>query len=235
MQLKTKKIAIFVEGHTEFHLVEHLLQEFCGHGRIRLECFKKHGPKIMMLRSIGAPEESAEILVQLTNCDGDGSVKSAILDRLGVLKSRGFTVIIGLRDLHPKPLEIMEAFKAKLHEGLDNHGVYIKICLAVREIESWVINEFTHYKRISQNLTDKIVSSSLGFDPASESAEITIEKPAQWLAKAYAVGGFDYKKTQHDANKIAAALDYDILSVSVREMSNSLNEFLTELEGALVS
>ena len=67
MQHNTKKIAIFVEGYTEFHLVERLLQEFCGYGRIRLECYKKHGPTVMLLRSSGAPEDSTEVLVQLTN------------------------------------------------------------------------------------------------------------------------------------------------------------------------
>ena len=100
-------------------------------------------------------------------------------------------------------------------------------------IESWIINEFTHYQKISELLSIEKIASVSEFNPETESAEIRIEKPYQWISKVYAIGQFDYKKSQSDANKIAAAIDYDNLGVAVREMSSSLNEFMSELESAL--
>ncbi|WP_080405455.1 DUF4276 family protein [Burkholderia ubonensis] len=228
-----KKVAIFVEGDTEFYFVEKLVQEIAGYGNVRLIMAKQHGNAIHFVRENGAPEGSAKLEIYLVNCSFDGKVKPFILERGEQLKNKGYTYIIGLQDLYPKGFDELDKFEAGLAKGLDKVPVPVTICVAVKEIEAWFLNEAEHFTNIDPKLDFPTISREIGFDPKNGSAEDSINHPAGTLDKIYQIAGLRYKKHGSEIHRLIAALDFNTLYYEVRRKSKSLDRFLTEIDGAL--
>lgn len=228
-----KKVAIFVEGDTEFYFVEKLVQEVAGYGNVRLIMVKQHGNTIHLVRENGAPEDKAKLEIFLVNCACDGKVKPFILERGQLLKNKGYTSIIGLQDLYPKGLNELDKFEAGLAKGLENVPVPVTICVAVKEIEAWFLNEAEHFTKIDQKLDCATISLGTGFDPTNNNAEDSINHPAGTLDKIYKIAGLRYQKHGKEIHRLIAALDFYTLYYVVREKSKSLDKFLTEIDAAL--
>jgi hypothetical protein len=230
---KMKKIAIFVEGDTEFYFVEKLVHEIAGYGKIRLVMSKQHGGSIHFVRSSGAPEDVALLEIALTNCCGDGKVKSFILERKEKLANEGYSYIIGLQDLFPLQLADLDKFEEELSKGLDASTVPIRICIAVKEIEAWFLNEAKHFEVIDPTLTNQRIIEGTGFDPASGDAETSVKHPAFLLDKIYKLASLKYKKHSNEIHRLIAALDFFELYNNVRNTSKSLDKFLREIDSVL--
>ncbi|WP_186076898.1 DUF4276 family protein [Burkholderia gladioli] len=225
-----KKIAIFVEGDTEFYFVEKLVHEIAGYGNVRLVMVKQHSNTIHLVRENGAPEDKAKLEIFLVNCACDGKVKPFILERGEHLKNKGYTSIIGLQDLYPKPLDDLDKFEAGLAKGLENVPVPVTICVAVKEIEAWFLNEAEHFTKIDPALDCATISNKTGFDPVSTNAENSINHPAGTLDEIYKIAGLRYQKRANEIHRLMAALDFHTLYFEVREKSRSLDKFLTEID-----
>ncbi|AFT90270.1 DUF4276 family protein [Paraburkholderia phenoliruptrix] len=228
-----KKVAIFVEGDTEFYFVAKLVQEVAGYGNVRLILAKQHGNTIHFIKEAGAPADVAPLEIFLVNCCCGEKVKSAILESGQLLKNKGYTKVIGLQDLFPKTLEELEKFEAGLAVGLDKAPLPVKICVAVKEVEAWFLNEAAHFPKIDPKLGSETIAQAVGFNPEKDNAELTIKHPAVTLNKIYELAGLQYKKHGSQVHRLVAALDFDSLYHKVRETSLSLNKFLCELEQAL--
>lgn len=228
-----KRVAVFVEGWTEFFFVARLIEEMAGFGRVHLRMEHQHGGTPHLYRRAGAPEEAADIEVLLMNCCGDGKVKSYILERKQLLINMGYSFVIGLQDLFPKPFVDWERFEAGLNQGLGGDPrVKIVMALQVMEAEAWFLNESKHYKKIDPRLTIPHVKALAGFDPVSDPAETKIAHPAKLLDKIYKSVGLGYAKKESEVRRTVDALDYEELFVTVRAMSKSLSGFLFQLETA---
>lgn len=225
-----KKVAIFVEGDTEFYFVEKLVHEVAGYGNIRLVMFKQHNNTIHLVRENGVPEELAKLEILLVNCACDGKVKPFILERGQQLKNKGYTSIIGLQDLYPKPLNDLRKFEAGLAKGLENVPIPVTICVAVKEIEAWFLNEAEHFTKIDPKLDCATISHEIGFDPANTNAEDSINHPAGTLDDIYKIAGLRYQKRAKEIHRLISALDFSILYYTVRGKSKSLDKFLTEID-----
>ncbi|CAM2175683.1 DUF4276 family protein [Burkholderia latens] len=225
-----KKVAIFVEGDTEFYFVEKLVQEVAGYGNIRLVMVKQHSNTIHLVRENGVPEEQAKLEIFLVNCACDGKVKPFILERGHQLKNKGYTSIIGLQDLYPKPLNDLSKFEAGLAKGLENVPVPVTICVAVKEIEAWFLNEVEHFTKIDPKLDCATIAHATGFDPANTNAEDSINHPAGTLDEIYKIAGLRYQKRTNEIHRLIAALDFSTLYYTVRGKSKSLDKFLTEID-----
>jgi hypothetical protein len=227
-----KKIAVFGEGHTEFWFIERLLQEWIGYGKIHFKLAKQHGGAYSTFRTTGAPEDACEIQVLLVNCDGDGSVKSFIVERQHELANQGYTHAVGLLDLHPKPLEALERFQEGLMKGLENAPLKIEIVVSIREVEAWFLNEHTHYLRMDGRLTNEAIVTATGFDPIHQDAEFTVHHPATLLDQIYQIAALRYKKKESEVMAVLANLDYSEIFLSIRQRSTSLDQFISALEAS---
>jgi hypothetical protein len=226
-----KKVAIFVEGWTEFFFISRLIEEMAGFGKVHQIMMHQHGGSPHLFRKLGS-EDVADIELLLMNCCSDGKVKSFILENRGRLVNQGYSLIIGLQDLYPKPLEAWDRFEAGLNEGLEYPGIEMLMALQVMEAEAWFLNESKHYEKIDSALTIQKIIEATNFNPALDCAEVKVDRPAKLLDRIYQIVGLRYTKTQSEIHRTVAALDYDELFVTVRGMSKSLARFLSHLETA---
>lgn len=227
-----KKIAIFVEGWTEFIFVARLLEEMQGFGKVHLELKTQHGGLFHDYRSQGVPDEFAEFWVLLVNCCCDGKVKPAILERRDLLINSGYELVIGLQDLHPKPFVDWQRVEDGLNSGLADHALKVRISLEVMEAEAWFLNESTHFEKLDPSLTIQRIAESTGFNPASDIAESGVPLPAKMLERIYRLAELRYDKKQAEIHRTVAALDFSEIYLTVRSMSKSLDRFFSHLEEA---
>ncbi|WP_426781085.1 hypothetical protein [Pseudomonas syringae] len=225
-----KKVAIFVEGYTEFYFVERLIEEVAGWGQVRIHLARQHGGILNIIKTAGAPEDVAVLTVMLVNCCGDGSVKSFILERKSRLIQQGYTYVLGLQDLYPKTLDNFEKFKTGISSGLSDPEIKIEICIAVAEVESWFLNEASHFIRINHLLTGGFIQSKVGFHPVQDCAETSVRHPARMLHEIYHLVGGQYKKREDEIKRLVDILDYSELYETVRAKSNSLDFFFKRVD-----
>jgi hypothetical protein len=95
----TKRFAVFVEGLTEQEFTIRLLTELAGKHGIEFEVHRQDRGYLSLVDFI--PHESPVIHVLVANCCNDGQVKSQIKDQYNSLKSAGYSLIVGLRDVYP--------------------------------------------------------------------------------------------------------------------------------------
>lgn len=225
-----KKVAIFVEGYTEFYFLERMIAELAGWGKVRLELAKQHAGRLLSLKTTGAPQEKALIHVLLVNCCGDGSVKSFILERKSRLAEQGYTHALGLQDLYPKPHHDLEKFKSMISTGLEDEKMDIKMCIAVAEIEAWFLGEGTHYTKINPNLSHDSIRETLDIDLTKTDIESEVRHPSRLLKNIYNIVGVNYNKKEAEIKRVISALDYEELYTTTREKSKSLNSLLERLD-----
>lgn len=225
-----KKVAIFVEGYTEFYFIERLVEEVAGWGQVRIHLARQHGGVLNIIKTTGAPEDAAILTIMLVNCCGDGSVKSFILERKSRLIQQGYTYVLGLQDLYPKTLENLEKFKIGISTGLDDPNIKIEICIAVAEVESWFLNEASHFIKMNQSLTGDFIQTHVGFHPVDDCAETTVRHPARLLHDIYALIGEQYKKREDEVKRLVGILDYGELYETVRAKSESLDFFFQRVD-----
>jgi hypothetical protein len=225
-----KKVAIFVEGYTEFYFVERLIEEVAGWGKVRIHLARQHGGRLDIIKSTGAHEDVAVLEIMLVNCCGDGSVKSFILERKSRLIQSGYTYVLGLQDLYPKTLVDLEKFKRGIAIGLADADIKIEICIAVAEVESWFLNEATHFLKMDEVLTGDHIKSTVGFHPVNECAELEVRHPARLLHDIYVLVGQQYKKREDEVKRLISILDYVELYETVRFKSESLDFFFNRVD-----
>lgn len=223
------KSAIFVEGHTEFYFVAKLIEEVAGNGHFHLDMRLQHGGKLHQYQERGALTGDARFEIMLVNCGSGEKVKSFIQERQSELINKGYQTIIGLQDVYPLSIEDLERLKVGLSRGLDLARANIKICLAIMEIESWFIEESTHFERINPNLSIQKIKDELGFDLENDSVE-SIRHPKIFLGSIYKLVDESYDTREHTIHKVVESLDFDRLYTVAREKSKSLNLFLDEVE-----
>jgi hypothetical protein len=228
------KLAVFVEGNTELVFVTQLLLELAGHSGVTITRQRLHGDAIRELRGRGAPPDEAAIMVLVVDCSTDGRVRSAILDRKVELARAGYNRVIGLRDVFPTPRANIAELSHRLQQGLDAIGVPARIVLAVMEIEAWFLAEHTHFVKLHPDLTPQKIFEVTGFDTVNDDPQ-SVDHPAALIEKIYAAVGLRYRKSNDDAHRIVANLDFDSLCVAVRERVPSLHSFLEELENFIAA
>lgn len=227
----TKKFAVFVEGLTEQEFTIRLLTELAGKHGIAFEVHLQHQGRLSFseLRS----NQSPVIHVLVANCCTDGQVKSQIIDRYNSLQSAGYSLIIGLRDVYPYKHNEIVNLERLLLTGLPSGSLPIHLHLAIMEIESWFIEEITHFSRIDNEIKITNLISS-GFDPANMCAH-ELPHPAETLCKIYQSVGKGYSKNKRQLQRTIDAISYEELYINTRKKAPSLEGFITSLETGLFS
>lgn len=223
------KLAVFVEGLTELEFVQALIKSICGQRGITFEIREQYKGSLILVRVDVAP--GATTYVMITNCRSDEQVKTRLRDAYPSLVTAGYTHIIGLKDVYPFSSADIPKIQAKLSVGMPIGPIPAEMHLAILEVESWFLDEITHFERIDPTLTNAAIASA-GFDVVNTmGADWT--HPAQTLDDIYRLSGKRYRKKTNHIRRTVNALSPEELYLSVRERSPSFHGFLTGLEAAL--
>jgi len=234
-----KKLAIFVEGHTEQEFVERLLREVIGTRHLRIEVYDAIGgrrPGSRTLQFVHAldPTSDAKYLAMIVDCGSDSRVRSDIEERYAGLVAAGYSQIIGIRDVFPDvAFNQIAALRKGLHVGLKGAPIQVLFILGVMEIETWFLSEFTHFERIDAKLTPIVIQGALGFDPVSDDLQLR-PNPAVDLHAAYQLVGRAYRKSKTQIQRTVEVIDYAHLYLGMPArlpdldaLNAALNQFLS--------
>ncbi|NDV67649.1 DUF4276 family protein [Dysgonomonas sp. 25] len=230
-----KRIAFFVEGQTEQIFLNRLVKEILGaqHTSILLKQFRggTNIPKqdITIIRNI-AINPRYEILI--SDCGSDNRVKSEILDNIASLRKNNYSMIVGVRDLYPIPIDELPKLEKGLRflpNSMKDEAGYFDIIIAVHEVETWFLADTTHLRKVDRRLTGSFIKKHLGFDPYAINPE-TRKHPAKDLNDIYKLVGKSYTKRHWQVRKLVNRLDMNYLRNHVRYDLASLNHLITVLE-----
>lgn len=227
----TKKFAVFVEGLTEQEFTIRLLKELAGKHGINFEVHTQHKGILSCLELRSHPSPILHVLV--ANCCNDEQVESQIKDQYNSLKSAGYSLVIGLRDVFPLTHNDIANLEQFLYTGLSIDTLPIQLHLAILEIEAWFLEEVTHFQRIDENITEAAIITN-GFDYYKIRA-CDLPHPAETLKNIYQSVNKGYSKNKRQVHRTIEALSYEELYINTRNKAPSLGSFISSLEKGLFS
>lgn len=238
-----KKIAFYVEGVTEQFFINKLLIEIAGQKNIEIELQQFQGvgkPKKIIYPKTVSQSVNPKHHALIFDCVGDGGVKPRILEDHQRLFSQGYSEIIGLLDLYPR-LDLIK-FENELTNGTQRNGRAITaplppntdIIVAVNEVESWFLSEYTHFKRIDISLTDSLITSKVGFNPCTDDMTLRTH-PAMDLHEIYRLANKAYmdsngRKRKNRIEKTVECLDYANIYIKLSNSITKLNELISKID-----
>lgn len=226
------RLAIFVEGYTEAIFITRLIEEIAGKNKVEIEHREIRGGTTVRrtAKLIKATKASTgqDYFVLLFDCGGDDAVKTRILEEHTGLTNRGYSKIIGIRDVRPK---FSHSDIPRLRTGL---RTYIKtaLCpvdflLSIMEIEAWFLAEHNHFSKIDPLITLDAIKSNLHFDPANDDMQHRAF-PSKDLNDCYGIAGKNYFK--HQISNTVDALDYAYIYFEVSEKFADLKSLVAEVD-----
>ncbi len=234
--MPVKKLALFVEGQTEFIFLREFLVAIAGALKLRIEGTQLKGGTLFSVFARGFPLDDAEFVVVLFNCGNDGKVASAIRDRYEKLVSDGFTSILGLRDLYGegRTRNDLHALLDGLKPFLPNDPVESRIIIAVMEIEAWFLKELYNFSRLDPKLTSDFINGTFGVDLTNFDVH-EIAHPAGLIDAIFNSVGLRYRKRLDEVEGLVSRLDFEKLYLEDRDHIPALNELLTEIDYFLLT
>jgi len=230
-----RRIAFFVEGQTEQIFVNRLVKEVLGTNQVNIIQKQFRGganiPKQEIMRN-SSFSRNPQYEILIFDCGSDNRVKSEILDNISNLRSKGYEMIVGLRDLYPIPIDDLDRLEKGLRflpNNLKSDAAHFDIIIAIHEIEAWFMAETNHFKKIDKRLTGRFIKERLGFDPYSINSESRVH-PAKDLDNIYRLVGKSYTKKYNTTLRIVNKLDYNNIRHQVRHDVGSLDKLLRVLE-----
>ncbi len=239
-----KKIAIFVEGETEYDFIKRFLEQIIGERKINIVVNKmlggnKNSGIPRSVSTIDEPfNEDAHIFASIFISGHHENVLSDIRDQKDKLSNQGFLQIIGLRDIRGD-----QNGQKLTHENLPDiervhrfiermcYPIPTKIITAVMEIEAWFLAETNHYGCIDDRLTREFILSKisdLGFNPFSDDLTLRLE-PTEDLKLLYGLVKKTYSKKESVRRKTINCLDYcnlkDVVSIKIEPIKQLFDNF----------
>jgi hypothetical protein len=232
------RMAVFVEGYTEVKFVKRLVEEIAGHNNVLIEHREIRGGgkdsgirRTMGLVETARSDTGQEYYILIVDCGGDEQVKTRIREEHENLTKKGYSRIIGLRDVRSRfTYAEIPRLELNLPRFIKTSLIPVEFILAIMEIEAWFLAETTHYARIDPAITVAAIKSTLGFDPENDDLEQR-PHPAEDLRRCYAIAGKDYLKGR--AEDTVNALDFAELYCNLtakiarlKRLTDIINEFL---------
>lgn len=230
-----KKIAIFVEGMTEQEFAVDLVSALAGAKGLHVVLSRQWKGKVVITPS--APPAGTSFYALIIDCASDEQVKTQIREQYPTLMAAGFTAVIGLRDVYPRPRTDIPKIQAMLATGLPTGPIVPQIHLAIMEIEAWFLSETLHFAQINKTLTVPFIVSK-GFNIAAYHGD-SWDHPALVLDGIYKLVNLRYmdrngRKTKTRVRRTLNALSFDELYLTVRHHLPALDRFVTSVESALL-
>lgn len=225
-----KRLAIFVEGHTELLFVERLITEVARNKGLHFETHSASPgdePTFSYCAvECRAAKSGADRIIVVFNCCGDSKIKSAIAERYSGFSENGYRRIVALRDVYPeKKADIQKMFYTRMR----SKPVPVELVLAEMEIEAWFIADTTHFLKISPKLTREHIAKFTPYN-LSTTEPSTFEHPAEVLNSIYKTVGLSYAKTEKHRRRTIEALDFADLCFTTREGMRDFKTLLGFIE-----
>lgn len=176
----------------------------------------------------------------IVNVQNDEKVITAIIERQNTLVEKGFSKIIGLRDMYSERYCIKYNGLVSI-DGIKNiqdttneiirkqpFKDNIKIFYSIMEFEAWFLSMPEIFIKLSNNLTKERISEVLNMNIFDESLEYKILKPANVIGKIFNILGEDYKKSEEQIERIVSVIDEEDIKHAMSK-SISFNNFYKEL------
>lgn len=229
-----KRIAIFVEGLTEQILVRRMIETVMEKKGVAIQTVKITGGHNIRLSftvmQAARVERDTGYYVLIYDCGGETNVKGYLMMQRQSLVNKGYTCIIGLRDVYPNfTREEIPRLRKGLNYRVPQKGALTRIYLAVMETEAWFLGEYTHLRKVSPKLTPEFIQKRLGFNPKTGNMEF-LEQPACDLKRVYRLADHDYTKKRSKLNSIVAKLDFNFFTHRLANKMQSLGDFVYLLE-----
>jgi hypothetical protein len=230
-----RKLAIFVEGHTELLFVDRLLTEIAGVNSILIEQRQIMGgasvPRTTAIIRAAKAVTNQKYYVLLIDCGGDHQVKTRILEEHEGLTNAGYSKIIGLRDVRPTFTHAdIPLLSAQLRKYVKTSLIPVEIILAVMEIEAWFLAEVSHFPKIASSITIAAISNNLGFNPELDDMSLRLA-PTEDISSAYLLGAQTYQKP---ARSTIENLDYLEMYVELSKKIPQLKSLVDGIDSFLV-
>jgi len=237
------KTAIFVEGQTELIIVREFLLKWYDYG-ISLNCFNLPNKKDYSQAEYEFPNPTANKFFLIINCGSDVAVLPSLLIQEKYLFNKGYSKIIGLRDMYSEAYKravknrtvsmeinqkIIQANNDEI-EHLSSNNNNIHFHFAIMEIEAWLWGLKDVFQKIDQRLSNKYILEQTGFNIETDDPETTFFHPSVQLAKLFSSIGKSYDKSKEDVDQLANQIektDYQNLLESPK--CNSFNAFLSSV------
>jgi hypothetical protein len=228
------KVAIFVEGQTELIFVDRLVHELAHGSGLAVEHAEATGGaigarKVKIFKRITVQEHHRWYFL-IVNCAGDGNVKSDVRDRYQGLIQAGYNAIFGLRDVYGMfTLAQVPKLRKFLNLDLPTEPIRIEFILAIMEIETWFLAEYTHLQRLHPSLTPSYIRKMQGFDPAQDDLELRVH-PADDLNRVYRLAGYSYDKHRRNTERTIELLDFTFIRRTLARRIPDLGRLIAALE-----
>lgn len=213
------KVALFVEGLTELVFAREFLIKWHEYD-VAVRCYNLFAESYTA-EDYQYGEEGNPKFYQIVNVGNDRLVLTKMLKNAERLKSQGFDLVAGLRDMYCEDyheftqninnariidLNINEQFRKGAYDTILNAAkpVDIRMYFAIMEIETWLLGMPQFLKRLSRSLTDDTIK---GLIDLNEDPENTIYHPAKLLCDILNCGNMSYGKHKHDIEAIMSVLE----------------------------
>ncbi|MFC2089426.1 DUF4276 family protein [Bacteroidota bacterium] len=229
-----RRIAIFVEGLTEQILVRRMLESVLQRNNIAIQTVKitggHHSRMSFTVMQAAEVQRRTEYYVLIYDCGGETNVKGYMLTQRKSLVERGYTCILGLRDVYPNfTHEEVPQLRKGLNYQMPQKGAVTRIHLAIMETEAWFLGEYRHFSKVSPRLTPGFIEQRLGFNPKTENMELR-NTPAEDLKHIYRLVDREYTKKRKKLNSIVEKLDFHYFTHGLAHKMQSLGDFVRQLE-----
>ena len=241
-----KKIAIFVEGQGEQIFIRNLLFHLIDPSKFSFRCVKLCAGTVRdALYQFQNP--NAEIHFQILNVQGDGGVLGAIRELEELLFSKGFTRIIGLRDMYSEAYrkrsreiddQVTQEFVDRTNETIAqmSNAERIRLHFSIMELEAWWLSMYNLFSKIDARLTQRFIEEELSYDLSKIDPQKVFFHPAREVEKIFELIGSRYDKSRDDVEKITSKIDVsDISNAAENNRCNSFSKFCEELRSTAVS
>ena len=234
-----RKVCVFVEGQTELIFVREFLLKWYEYQGISIACYQLIGNDTLPAE-YDYPMQDADVHYQLVNVGNDNRVLSWLLNRVDSLKSEGYELIIGLRDMYcefyrkkSKTIDlelnqqIIDNVQEQIVHKLAEDTNMVAFHFAIMEIESWIL---AMYQSLLKKFADLKLDDIQAIYDVQACIDSSIYHPAEMLDKVFQLADCRYEKHKTDANSILSYIgkeDFELLYKSGR--SQSFNSFVNTL------
>lgn len=234
-----KKIAIFVEGHSELIFIREFLLKRFDYQHIDLECRTLFKDDRILSAEYDFPNENAPIHFQVINVGSDVSVLQRILKREEILWNAGYERIIGLRDMYSdeykeamgQPREIKPLINQKFINGYNDtiktkaikpDNIYFYF--AIMELETWFLGIPTLWQQ--KSITSDMIQEILKVDFFKIDPETTFLHPTETIKALLELIGEKYDKHDHEINSFLSYIEKeDFENLLTSQKCNSFKLF----------
>lgn len=217
-----KKVAVFVEGQAELILVRELLLRMYDYQNIGINCYA-----LINNNFNNVPYDFGSTIEQnyymIVNVGNDNSVLSKIISRADGLYKKGYTKIIGLRDvygdIYKKHNKGQRNINHTIISKLESAAQYqisntsspqnIKLFFAIMEVEAWFLGFNNIFKNIDTALSNEFIKSKLKYDLENNDPETTYYHPAKIIGDIYNLVELKYDKHKSDVSPLICSLEKD--------------------------